>query len=82
MMSLRDIGGEGKVAGQQVKVIWWFVGRVDETKEVAEVNDSEVSGIEAFGYEEAVERCTFEKDRDVLRRAIELVERGQAGGLR
>lgn len=80
MVSVRDITGQGKKErDQQVKVIWFFVARVDESQEVAVVNDSEVSGVEAFGYEEAVEKCTFEKDREVLRRAIELVERSQSG---
>lgn len=77
MVSLRDITGHGMEGEQQVKIIWWFVAQVDESQEVAVVNDTEVSGVEKFGYEEAVERCTFEKDREVLRRAIELVERSQ-----
>lgn len=80
MMSFRDITRLGKLGGeQQVKVIWWFVARVDETQEVAVVDDSEVGGVEAFGYEEAVEKCAYEKDRQVLRRAIALVESVQSG---
>lgn len=76
MMSVRDLSGLRKVEGEEeVKVIWWFVARVDETKEVAVVSDSEVSSVEVFGYEEAVEKCTFEKDKEILRRAIELVEK-------
>ena len=79
MVSVRDITGQGQLeCGQQVKMIWFFVAQVDETREVAVVNDSEVSGVATFGYQEAVERCTFEKDREVLRRAIELVERTQS----
>jgi 8-oxo-dGTP pyrophosphatase MutT (NUDIX family) len=57
-----------------VKVIWFFLAAVDENVPVETVNDSEVSGVQAFGYEEAVARCTFEGDREVLRRAIALVE--------
>ena len=68
MTSLRGIGTG------QVKVIWWFVAKVDEGISVEEVNDTEVSGVQAFGYEEAVTRCTFESDRKVLRRGIKLVE--------
>ena len=68
MLSVRQIGEA------QVKVIWWFVARVDEGVAVEVVEDSEVDGVQAFGYEEAVDRCTFEKDREVLRRAIALVE--------
>lgn len=76
MMSVRDLSGLRKVEGEQeAKIIWWFVARVDETKEVAVVSDSEVSSVEVFGHEEAVEKCTFEKDKEILRRAIELVEK-------
>lgn len=79
MVSVRDITGQGQLeVGQQVKLIWFFVAQVDETREVAVVNDSEVSAVATFGYQQAVERCTFEKDREVLRRAIELVERTQS----
>ena len=45
---------------------------MDESVPLETVNNSEVSWLQAFGYEEAVERCTFEKNREILRRAIEL----------
>jgi hypothetical protein len=79
MMDLTGHGDGGLEGEQQVKIIWYFVARVDEGQEVAVVDDSEVRRVEAFGYEEAVGKCALETDREVLRRAIELVEGRKRG---
>lgn len=60
------------MAGDSMKLIWWYIAAVDE-------------GVEAQGgehqfhaywisFEDSVNRLTFEADRDILRKAIEIVE--------
>ncbi|KAI1472594.1 uncharacterized protein F4812DRAFT_18605 [Daldinia caldariorum] len=68
MLDVRDLG-----KGNGVKLVWWFIAELD----------SIVGGGEAqfepkfFRSDEAVEVLTFQKDRDVLVKALELV--GRAG---
>ncbi|KAK7946036.1 uncharacterized protein PG986_010357 [Apiospora aurea] len=84
MLEVRDLGqGEG----EGVKLVWWFVaevlrpgmGRVDGNgdgdEEDYEPGEPEVHFAPAFfECEAALEKLTFQKDRDVLRRAMDLVE--------
>jgi 8-oxo-dGTP pyrophosphatase MutT (NUDIX family) len=59
--------------GKGVKFIWWFIGVVDEEVERGE-GEREFE-VEMFGFEEAVERVTYETDREVVREAIGVFER-------
>lgn len=68
MMSVREVGED------QRKLIWWFVGEVVEEadgKVKVEGGEKEFE-VGFFGFEEAVEKLTFETDRIVLRKAIEI----------
>ncbi|KZL75088.1 NUDIX domain-containing protein [Colletotrichum tofieldiae] len=71
-LTTRSIDG-----GTGVKLIWWYVATV-EGGNGAEEN---TAGGEAqfaarfFGCDEAVGKLTFETDREILRRAIDLVKR-------
>ena len=57
---------------KDLKLVWWYVAAVNEDEEVRECED----GYERMlvGFEEAVEKLTFRVDRDVVRRAIQLVD--------
>ncbi|KAI0401672.1 NUDIX domain-containing protein [Xylaria palmicola] len=71
MLDVRDLGKKG------VKLVWWFVAALDGAGDKA-------AGEEQFhpvfvGTRRALEQLTFQKDRDVLMRAIELVERSESG---
>ncbi|KAK8068626.1 NUDIX domain [Apiospora saccharicola] len=81
MLEVRDLGqGEGK----GVKLVWWFVAEVlrpGDSVSGGEDGDEYEPGVpevhfapEFFDCEVALNRLTFQKDRDVLRRAMELVE--------
>lgn len=86
MLEVRDLGqGEG----EGVKLVWWFVAEVlrpgdssgsgedggDENGADYEPGVPEVHFAPAFfDCEAALERLTFQKDREVLRRAMDLVE--------
>jgi 8-oxo-dGTP pyrophosphatase MutT (NUDIX family) len=65
MVTIRDLSG-----GDNIKLIFWYVAQVDE-----EALDGAGCGVLAFrarffGYEEAVQRLTFQEDREVLQTAI------------
>ncbi|KAK5169870.1 uncharacterized protein LTR77_005848 [Saxophila tyrrhenica] len=55
-----------------IKLIWWYVATINEEVPVGE-HESERFGVEFNGYEETLRKLTFEEDRKVVRRAIELV---------
>lgn len=65
-LEVRDLVEEG------VKLVWWFIAEVDRTVPPAK---AEVHFVPEFlNYEEAMTVLTFQKDRDMLRRAVDLVE--------
>lgn len=86
MMTLRNVpnGGEnGKVGG--VKMIWWFVTVVDKAEE--EKVEGTQTAVESYVSEfvdvgDALERATFQSDRDVIRKAVELVNETYGGDIR
>ncbi|KAI0170753.1 hypothetical protein LQW54_013283 [Pestalotiopsis sp. IQ-011] len=66
-LEVRDLGKESGV-----KLVWWFIAEVDKSIPPAK---SEVHFVPEFiDYEEAMHVLTFQKDRDMLSRAIALVE--------
>jgi len=69
MVSVRELG-----EGKGVKFIWWFVAVLIEDGAVGEMKGEEAFRAEFVEREEAVERLTFETDKEVLRGAIALLE--------
>jgi 8-oxo-dGTP pyrophosphatase MutT (NUDIX family) len=64
-------------SGNGVKVIWWFVAVLGEERSLGEATFRP----EFFDCEVAVEKLYFETDREVLRRAIGIVENTVSSGL-
>jgi 8-oxo-dGTP pyrophosphatase MutT (NUDIX family) len=64
-------------SGNGVKIIWWFVAILGLERELGEVTFRS----ELFDCEVAIEKLYFETDREVLRRAIEIVENTLPSGL-
>jgi 8-oxo-dGTP pyrophosphatase MutT (NUDIX family) len=61
--------------GKSIKTIWWYVAVLDgDARDYRGRGEVELFQAEFFPYEEAVEKLHFEDDRNVLRRAIRLVE--------
>lgn len=61
--------GEG-----DVKIIWWYVAVIDEEKAMdTEVQEKEKYGVEFHSYEEVLGKLTFQMDRDMVAKAIEIV---------
>ncbi|TGJ83174.1 hypothetical protein E0Z10_g5577 [Xylaria hypoxylon] len=70
MLDVRDLG-----KGKGVKLVWWFVATLDGT-----AGEGESQFKTTFMRpDRAIERLTFQKDRDVLRRAVELMEHQSNG---
>ncbi|KAK8098727.1 uncharacterized protein PG998_011968 [Apiospora kogelbergensis] len=74
MLEVRDLG---QGAGEGVKLVWWFVAEVlrgggygDDAPGVPEAHFAPAF----FDCDVALKKLTFQKDRDVLRRAMDLVE--------
>jgi 8-oxo-dGTP pyrophosphatase MutT (NUDIX family) len=63
--------GEG-----HVKLIWWFVAAVDEETppKDRDAQDKNIYAVEFYSYTDVLDKLTFQTDRDMVKKAIELVE--------
>ncbi|KAF8487527.1 hypothetical protein DFH94DRAFT_707023 [Russula ochroleuca] len=72
--NVNGTGSSEEDAGNGVKLIWWYASvrtgadKVDATQTAVESFESAF-----FGIDEALRRATFQTDRDVIARAVELV---------
>jgi len=64
-VSIRELGE------RDMKIIWWYVAAIVEDAVVGACEEK--FEIKMFGYEEAVEKLTFQDDRKTVRIAIDLV---------
>ena len=69
MVTIRQLEG-----GSQVKLIYWYIGAVDEEMEGNDAAPEEQFRMAWFGFEEALQKLTYSLDRDVVRTAIGIVE--------
>ena len=68
-VTLRDLGEQG------AKLIWWYIAAVEEDAPVDEERlGEEEFNVALFGYEEAVEKLTFQYDRETVQMTIDLVK--------
>ena len=69
-LQIRQLEAEG-----DIKLIWWFIAAVDEDKALNQNRPGEERyNPEFYGYEEAVQKLTFQLDRDMLQWAIDTVK--------
>ncbi|KAI0190502.1 hypothetical protein EV127DRAFT_453612 [Xylaria flabelliformis] len=68
MLDVRDLGKKG------VKLVWWFVAELEPDGLDGKEKGEDQFRAEWLDPREALMRLTFQKDRDVLLRAVELVE--------
>ncbi|KAL0935143.1 NUDIX domain-containing protein [Colletotrichum truncatum] len=69
MLTLRNIDG-----GAGVKLIWWYVAAVENSHAMGKMAGETQFDAKFFSCDEAIEKLTFENDRDILRKAIVLVK--------
>ncbi|CZT16009.1 related to NUDIX domain [Ramularia collo-cygni] len=55
-----------------VKLIWWFIGVIDENAPLLKGEDMFLAKL--FGFEDAMATLTFASDRDIVARAIKVYE--------
>ena len=64
------------LANHNVKLIWWFIAAVDESAAIQpgfEAPDDEHFEPRFFDYDTAIEVLTFDVDKAIVRRAVEIV---------
>ncbi|KAF4949828.1 hypothetical protein FGADI_8625 [Fusarium gaditjirri] len=61
-----------RIAEGEMKLIWWYVAAVNENKPVGKCEDE--FEIVWCGHEEVLEKLTFQNDRELVARAIKLVQ--------
>jgi 8-oxo-dGTP pyrophosphatase MutT (NUDIX family) len=66
VLTLRQIGERNQ------KIIWWYIASIEE-RSPGEVNPDENVEASFFSYSAAVDKLTYELDREIVRKAIDLV---------
>ena len=70
MVMMRQLPGE-----RNVKIIWWYVATINGKVEESEVHDSgEMLNPVLFSFEEALQKLTYQVDREVAHKAMEIVK--------
>jgi hypothetical protein len=72
MLTFRELDG-----GVDVKIIWWYIAVVDGDPTGAPSNSKDFTA-EFFTCGEALQRLTFQTDRDILSKAMEILERSSS----
>lgn len=70
MVTMRELSAEN---GKEIKIIWWYIAELNGAG-VAGSGGEEHFASEFFPLDEALQKLTFQNDRDVLLRAIALVK--------
>jgi 8-oxo-dGTP pyrophosphatase MutT (NUDIX family) len=63
------------IAEGNIKLIWWYIAALNEDEEFkAETQEKDKFAVEFYDYGEAVQKLTFQMDRAMLQKAIDIVE--------
>ena len=58
-----------------VKIIWWYLAKVEEGKPVIQRSpEEEIFSVEFYGYDQVIDKLTYELDRKIVKKAIECVK--------
>ncbi|KAK4039694.1 hypothetical protein C8A01DRAFT_16352 [Parachaetomium inaequale] len=71
--SCEPIALQTRRVGEEIKLIWWFVAAVNEDEPVGH-HEKDKFEVEFHSYATVVEKLTFEDDRKLVRKAIELAK--------
>lgn len=63
-----------QLSESQIKLIWWFVVVVDEEIPPKESLEKDSYAVEFYSYTDVLDKLTFQMDREMVKKAIELVE--------
>ena len=67
MLTCRHLHGDGGI-----KLIWWYIAAIDESAEVGSCEEQFKTRL--VGFEDALSMLTFENDREIVRKAMEIFE--------
>lgn len=70
MLTCRHLHGNGGI-----KLIWWYIATIDESAEVGPSEEQFKTRL--VGFEEALSMLTFENDREIVRKAMEIFDETQ-----
>lgn len=59
--------------GRDIKIIWWYLVAIDETAAIERGEEEYKARL--FDFDEALRTLTFENDREIVRKAIEIFDR-------
>ncbi|CAG9940380.1 unnamed protein product [Clonostachys rosea f. rosea IK726] len=65
----------------EVKLIWWYAATVDETIPPVESLEKDRFAVYFFSYSDVLDKLTFRTDREMVTKAIDLVEKTYGQGL-
>jgi 8-oxo-dGTP pyrophosphatase MutT (NUDIX family) len=64
-----------RLAEGNVKLIWWYIAAVKEEEAFkADIQEKHKFGVEFNNYADAVQKLTFQMDREMVQKAIDIVE--------
>jgi 8-oxo-dGTP pyrophosphatase MutT (NUDIX family) len=63
-----------RLAERNVKLIWWYIAAVNEEEEFkAAIQEKNKFDVEFHSYNDAVQKLTFQMDREMVQKAIDIV---------
>lgn len=57
----------------ETKLIWWYVATIKEGESVKDAQEDGKTSVMFLSYADALDKLTFQMDRDLVQRAIQLV---------
>ncbi len=61
-------------AGEGIKLVFWYIAQVEEKAVVGDICGELAFRPQFLNYKEALQRLTFQEDREILQAAIVIVE--------
>lgn len=69
-LQIRQLSGE-----RNIKLIWWYIAAINEDEPFSKDRPGEDEfQVALFSYEEALQKLTFQLDREILQKAIDVFE--------
>ena len=57
-----------------IKLIWWYIAAVNEDQPIRmDLQEKETFAVEFYSYEDVLGKLTFQLDRDMVRKAVEIL---------
>jgi 8-oxo-dGTP pyrophosphatase MutT (NUDIX family) len=71
-----------RLAADHLKLIWWYIAAVNEEEEFKEdLQEKEKFGVEFHQYADVVHKLTYQMDREMVQKAIDIVQSTERGSV-